>query len=51
MSLCIFLFDLAALINSLMNFLEVTEAENPPLNLGATLEKVEEAQQNQTSAD
>ena len=50
MSLSIFSFDLAALINSLSNFIEITEAGNPPVNLETTLEKVEDVLQNSTAS-
>ena len=50
MSLGIFSFDLAALINSLSNFIEITEAETPPLIPETTLEKVEDVLQNSTAS-
>ncbi len=50
MSLGIFSYDLAALINSLSNFIETTEQENIPANLETTLDKMEDVLQNSTLA-
>lgn len=50
MSVGIFSFDLAALINSLSNFLEVSETQNPVLIPETTLEKVENVLQNSTAS-
>ncbi len=50
MSLGIFSYDLAALINSLSNFIETTEQENIPAILETTLDKVEDVLQNSTLA-
>lgn len=49
MSLGIFSFDLAALINSLSNFIETSEPENIPANLEPTLDKTEDVLQNSTA--
>lgn len=49
MSLGIFSFDLAALINSLSNFIETSEQENIPANLETTLDKMEDVLQNSTA--
>jgi len=51
MSLGIFSFDLAALINSLSNFIEISEQENIPSNLETTLDKMEDVLQNSTVTD
>lgn len=51
MSLGIFSFDLAALINSLSNFLETPETQAPPINQSeTTLDSVAEVLQNSTAA-
>lgn len=50
MSLGIFSFDLAALINSLSDFIEISEQENTPANLETTLDKVEDVLQNSTAS-
>lgn len=49
MSLGIFSFDLAALINGLSNFLEAADTENPPLNSETPIDKVEDVLQNATA--
>lgn len=46
MSLGIFSFDLAALINSLSNFIETSEQETIPANLETTFDKMEGILQN-----
>ena len=46
MSLGIFSFDLAALINSLSNFIEAPETQNPPAAQVTTLDQVAEVLQN-----
>lgn len=51
MSLGIFSFDLAALINSLSDFIEITEQDNIPANLETTLDKMEDVLQNSTVTD
>lgn len=50
MSLGIFSFDLAALINSLSNFIDISEQESASSNLETTLDKTEEVLQNSTAA-
>ncbi len=50
MSLGIFSFDLAALINSLSNFLEAAETQNPPLVPETTLDNVEDVLQNSNAS-
>ena len=49
MSLGIFSFDLAALINSLSDFIEISEQETIPANLETTLDKTEDFLQNSTA--
>jgi len=46
MSLGIFSFDLAALINSLSDFIGTSQPENIPANLETTLDKTEDVLQN-----
>jgi len=50
MSLGIFSFDLAALINSLSDFIEISEQETAPANPETTLDKTEDVLQNSTAA-
>jgi hypothetical protein len=50
MSLGIFSFDLAALINSLSNFIEAPATQNPPVIEETTLEQVAEVLQNTTDS-
>lgn len=50
MSLGIFSFDLAALINSLSNFIDISEPETAPVNPETTLDKTEDVLQNSTAS-
>ena len=49
MSLGIFSFDLAALINSLSNFIDISEPETTPANLETTLDRTEDVLQNSSA--
>jgi low affinity Fe/Cu permease len=49
MSLGIFSFDLAALINSLSNFIDISQPETIPADLETTLDKTEDVLQNSTA--
>src|SRR5215213_9529355 len=51
MSLGIFSFDLAAIINSLSNFIEVGETDNAPASREISLDKTEDVLQNVTVAE